>query len=85
MKFKLKKVDNTIEAVVTEDQRVVGVIGIVEDLMKVQLVAHVEGEEAPEGEKQKWMLAFEDRQFLGETREDLLELLEETAMLEVEE
>lgn len=30
MKFKLKKINNTIEAVVTEDQRVVGVITEIE-------------------------------------------------------
>lgn len=81
MKFKLKKIDNTIEVVVTEDPRAVGLIGIVEDLMRAQLVAHIEGEEVPEDEKKKWMLAFENRQFLGETKEDLLKLLEKTVML----
>ena len=87
MKFKLKKRKNTTEAIIaimTEDQRVVGVIGIVEDLMRAQLVAHIEGEEAPEDEKQKWLLAFENRQFLGETKEDLLKLLRKTGMLEAE-
>ena len=49
--------------------------------MRAQLVAHIEGEEVPEDEKKKWMLAFENRQFLGETKEDLLKLLEKTVML----
>ena len=68
----------------TEERRPVGVIGIVEDLTRAQLVEHVEGK-APEDEKQKWMLALEKRQFLGEGREDLLELLKKAGTVEVEE